>query len=150
MGAVRIRASARGRPIPLTSLKSRCWQPPEKIRDRYLGLAPVPIQAGGEVVGEFQEVESGKRADRPQLAAALASCRTRRAGRQVPCHADGGSRPGRKGSPLYGGRLGRNNCMRVSGRSIFRTASLRDRKALNFQLGRHAMLDIPKSITYEP
>ena len=36
-------------------------------------------QAGGEVVGEFLEVESGKRADRPQLAAALASCRTRRA-----------------------------------------------------------------------
>jgi DNA invertase Pin-like site-specific DNA recombinase len=36
-------------------------------------------QASGEVVAEFQEVESGKRADRPQLAAALASCRTRRA-----------------------------------------------------------------------
>ena len=36
-------------------------------------------QAGGEVVAEFQEVESGKRADRPQLAAALVSCRTRRA-----------------------------------------------------------------------
>jgi len=36
-------------------------------------------QAGGEVVAEFREVESGKRADRPQLAAALASCRTRRA-----------------------------------------------------------------------
>ena len=36
-------------------------------------------QAGGDVVAEFQEVESGKRVDRPQLAAALASCRTRRA-----------------------------------------------------------------------
>ena len=36
-------------------------------------------QAGGEVMAEFREVESGKRADRPQLAAALASCRTRRA-----------------------------------------------------------------------
>jgi DNA invertase Pin-like site-specific DNA recombinase len=36
-------------------------------------------QAGGEVVAEFQEVESGKRADRPQLAAALASCRIRQA-----------------------------------------------------------------------
>jgi DNA invertase Pin-like site-specific DNA recombinase len=36
-------------------------------------------QARGELVAEFQEVESGKRADRPQLTAALASCRTRRA-----------------------------------------------------------------------
>ena len=36
-------------------------------------------QASGEMVAEFREVESGKRADRPQLAAALASCRTRRA-----------------------------------------------------------------------
>ncbi len=35
--------------------------------------------AGGEVIAEFQEVESGKRADRLQLAAALAACRTRRA-----------------------------------------------------------------------
>jgi len=35
--------------------------------------------AGGEVVAEFEEVESGKRADRPQLAAALAACRARRA-----------------------------------------------------------------------
>ncbi len=34
---------------------------------------------GGQLVAEFQEVESGKRADRPQLAAALAVCRTRRA-----------------------------------------------------------------------
>jgi len=36
-------------------------------------------KTGGTVVAEFLEVESGKRADRPQLAAALASCRTRRA-----------------------------------------------------------------------
>jgi DNA invertase Pin-like site-specific DNA recombinase len=36
-------------------------------------------QAGGDLMAEFREVESGKRSDRPQLAAALASCRTRRA-----------------------------------------------------------------------
>jgi DNA invertase Pin-like site-specific DNA recombinase len=36
-------------------------------------------QAGGDLVAEFREVESGERADRPQLAAALAACRTRRA-----------------------------------------------------------------------
>lgn len=42
-------------------------------------MAAYVAQAGGEVVAEFQEVESGKRADRPQLAAALVSCRTRRA-----------------------------------------------------------------------
>ena len=35
--------------------------------------------AGGDLVAEFQEIESGKRLDRPQLAAALAACRTRRA-----------------------------------------------------------------------
>ena len=42
-------------------------------------VAAYVTQAGGEVVAEFREVESGKRVDRPQLAAALASCRTRRA-----------------------------------------------------------------------
>jgi DNA invertase Pin-like site-specific DNA recombinase len=35
--------------------------------------------SGGEVAAEFQEVESGKRNDRPQLAAALAACRAQRA-----------------------------------------------------------------------
>ena len=35
-------------------------------------------QVGGTLLAEFQEVESGKRVDRPQLAAALAACRTRR------------------------------------------------------------------------
>lgn len=35
--------------------------------------------AGGQLVAEFQEIESGKRANRPQLAAALVACRTRRA-----------------------------------------------------------------------
>ncbi len=42
-------------------------------------VAAYVAQAGGEMVAEFQEVESGKRTDRPQLAAALAACRTRRA-----------------------------------------------------------------------
>ena len=36
-------------------------------------------QVDGTLLAEFQEVESGKRADRPQLTAALAACRTRRA-----------------------------------------------------------------------
>ncbi len=36
-------------------------------------------QQGGELLAEFQEVESGRTAARPQLAAALACCRTRRA-----------------------------------------------------------------------
>ena len=35
-------------------------------------------QVRGTLLAEFQEVESGKRTDRPQLAAALAACRTRR------------------------------------------------------------------------
>ncbi|SDB73998.1 recombinase family protein [Belnapia rosea] len=37
------------------------------------------VAGGGEVIAEFQEVESGKRNDRPQLAAALAACRAQRA-----------------------------------------------------------------------
>src|ERR1700692_210623 len=35
--------------------------------------------AGGELVGEFQEIESGKKNDRPEIAAALAACRVQRA-----------------------------------------------------------------------
>ena len=35
--------------------------------------------ARGVIVAEFQEVESGKKNDRPQIAAALAACRLRRA-----------------------------------------------------------------------
>lgn len=34
---------------------------------------------GGRLLAEFEEIESGKRTDRPQLAAALAACRARRA-----------------------------------------------------------------------
>jgi len=36
-------------------------------------------QHGGDLLAEFQEVESGRKGARPQLAAALACCRTRRA-----------------------------------------------------------------------
>lgn len=36
-------------------------------------------RGGGKLMAEFQEVESGRKAARPQLAAALACCRTRRA-----------------------------------------------------------------------
>jgi DNA invertase Pin-like site-specific DNA recombinase len=36
-------------------------------------------RAGGELVGQFEEIESGKRSDRPQLAAALIGCRAHRA-----------------------------------------------------------------------
>ncbi len=35
--------------------------------------------AGGAIVAEFQEIESGKKNDRPQIAAALAACRAQRA-----------------------------------------------------------------------
>ncbi|EHM00454.1 hypothetical protein HMPREF9946_02585, partial [Acetobacteraceae bacterium AT-5844] len=35
--------------------------------------------AGGRILDEFQEVESGKKNDRPQIAAAIAACRSRRA-----------------------------------------------------------------------
>jgi DNA invertase Pin-like site-specific DNA recombinase len=35
--------------------------------------------AGGRLVDQFEEVESGKRSDRPQLALALTACRARRA-----------------------------------------------------------------------
>lgn len=34
---------------------------------------------GGRLVDEFEEIESGKRNDRPQIAAALAACRSKRA-----------------------------------------------------------------------
>lgn len=42
-------------------------------------VAAVVAARGGRLVSEFQEVESGKKNDRPQLAAALAACRARRA-----------------------------------------------------------------------
>ena len=39
----------------------------------------VERQPGAVLVAEFEEIESGKRSDRPQLAAALAACRAHRA-----------------------------------------------------------------------
>ena len=35
--------------------------------------------AGGQLVGEFQEIESGKKNDRPEIASALAACRSQHA-----------------------------------------------------------------------
>lgn len=37
------------------------------------------LSAGGKVVAEFREIESGKRNDRPEIAKAIAACRARRA-----------------------------------------------------------------------
>jgi len=42
-------------------------------------VAAFVAREGGEVVGSFVEVESGKKNDRPQLAAALALCRKKKA-----------------------------------------------------------------------
>ena len=42
-------------------------------------VATYLAQHGGKLLAEFQEIESGRKDDRPQLAAALACCRTRRA-----------------------------------------------------------------------
>jgi DNA invertase Pin-like site-specific DNA recombinase len=42
-------------------------------------VATYLAQHGGGLLAEFQEIESGRKNDRPQLAAALACCRTRRA-----------------------------------------------------------------------
>ncbi len=48
-------------------------------RWRSARLSPRTFSSQRRFVTEFQDVESGKHADRPRLAAALASCRARRA-----------------------------------------------------------------------
>ncbi len=69
-------------PAPVLSAISRSrpmakGDPGLALKVQRQAVAAYVTQAGGEVVAEFREVENGKRADRPQLAAALASCRTR-------------------------------------------------------------------------
>ena len=61
-------------------------QPAEHGGDIGLGLdaqreavARHVAAIGGAVAAEYQEIESGKRADRPQFAAALAACRAQHA-----------------------------------------------------------------------
>lgn len=49
------------------------------IEAQRAAVAAHVAAAGGHVVTEFEEVESGKRSDRPQLVAALQACRARRA-----------------------------------------------------------------------
>ena len=47
--------------------------------DRRKAVARHAASCGGTVAAAFEEVESGRRRDRPQLALALAECRLRRA-----------------------------------------------------------------------
>ena len=49
------------------------------LEAQRMAVAKYVAGAGGMVAAEFEEVESGKRNDRPQLAAALAACSARRA-----------------------------------------------------------------------
>lgn len=49
------------------------------IEAQKAAVAEYAARAGAAIIHEFEETESGKRNDRPQLAAALAVCRARRA-----------------------------------------------------------------------
>lgn len=49
------------------------------IEAQRAAVAAHVAAAGGELIHEFEEIESGRRNDRPQLAAALAACRASRA-----------------------------------------------------------------------
>jgi hypothetical protein len=76
----------RARPHPVAGA-----QPAWKLSTERQGRSGLGLEAqreavarhvaatGGAVTAAFQEIESGKRADRPQLAAALAACRAQRA-----------------------------------------------------------------------
>src|SRR5690242_10993563 len=49
------------------------------LEAQHQAVAEYASRVGGEVISEFLEVESGKRADRPELAKALEACRRHRA-----------------------------------------------------------------------
>ncbi len=90
VGLMMLNAPRRGKSLPMSVLTLR-FVTYFRVSTERQGRSGLGLEAqreavsryistsGGEVVAEYQEVESGKRGDRPQLAAALAECRARRA-----------------------------------------------------------------------